>query len=92
MDTARWRETDLTRTVLEWWYEDLHGRQPDISPAAHSGALCDDCDAVLAATAVTGVVDSYVGDETLSERAVLTLEYLIVHGFAMNMHFLTACA
>ena len=27
------RETDLTHTVLEWWYEDLHGRQPVIIPA-----------------------------------------------------------
>ena len=26
-------ETDLTHTVLEWWYEDLHDRQPVISPA-----------------------------------------------------------
>ena len=25
VDTARWWETDLTRTVLEWLYEDLHG-------------------------------------------------------------------
>ena len=36
MDTARWRETSLTRTVLEWRYEDLHGREPDISPAVQA--------------------------------------------------------
>ena len=29
-------ETDLTHTVLEWWYEDLHGRQPVISPAVRA--------------------------------------------------------
>ena len=23
---GRWRESDLTRTVWEWWYEDLHCR------------------------------------------------------------------
>ena len=39
VDTARWRETDLTRTVLEWWYEDLHGRQPKISLAVLTRAL-----------------------------------------------------
>ena len=33
VDIARWCETDLTRMVLEWWYEELHGRQPDISLA-----------------------------------------------------------
>jgi len=36
VDTARWWETDLTRTVLEWWYEDLHGRQPGTSPAVQA--------------------------------------------------------
>ena len=36
MDPARWWETDLTRTVLEWWYEDLLCQQPGTSPAVQA--------------------------------------------------------
>ena len=44
VNTARWRETDLTRTVLEWWFEDLHGRQPAGAPCGdYDVLLCRDC-------------------------------------------------
>ena len=36
VDIANWWEAALTSTVLEWWYEDLHGRQPDIRPAVQA--------------------------------------------------------
>ena len=36
VDTARWWETDLTRTVLEWLCEDLHGRKQVKSPAVQA--------------------------------------------------------
>ena len=47
---------------------------------------------MLAATAATGLVGSYVGDETLSERAVLILKCLVEHRLVTNGYFFTACA
>ena len=44
------------------------------------------------ATAATGLVDSCVGDETLSKCGVLTLRFLIEHGFDMNVRSSTASA
>lgn len=40
----------------------------------------------------TGLADSSVGDDTLSERAVLTLKVLSEQGFVTNRYSFTACA